>query len=215
MSNATAHVADSLRQPGKDAVDPCTLPATELAAQIALGAFTAREAVEAYIARIERLNEALNAVVVKRYDEARAEADAIDQRRARGETLPPLAGVPITVKECLDLAGTAATFGLPGRIATRAAIDDPYVGRLRAAGAIVIAKTNVAQLLIFTETDNPVYGRTNNPWNLERSSGGSSGGEAAILAAGGSALALQLHFLEVSESMGNHDSKIVDTGSID
>ncbi|HEY5131984.1 MAG TPA: amidase family protein [Bradyrhizobium sp.] len=190
MSNATAHVADSLRQPGKDAIDPCTLPATELAAQIALGAFTAREAVEAYIARIERLNEALNAVVVKRYDEARAEADAIDQRRARGETLPPLAGVPITVKECLDLAGTAATFGLPGRIATRAAIDDPYVGRLRAAGAIVIAKTNVAQLLIFTETDNPVYGRTNNPWNLERSSGGSSGGEAAILAAGGSALGL-------------------------
>jgi len=173
-----------------DGIDPCMLPATELAARIAQGMMTARDAVEAHIARIEQVNATLNAVVVKRYDEARAEADAIDARRARGETLPPLAGVPITVKECLDLAGTASTFGVPARRAMRATHDDPYVSRLRAAGAIVIAKTNVAQLLIFTETDNPVYGRTNNPWNPERSSGGSSGGEGAIVAAGGSALGL-------------------------
>ncbi|WP_186294021.1 amidase [Bradyrhizobium guangdongense] len=170
--------------------DPCALPAHELAAGIAQGTITAREAVEAHIARIERVNGALNAVVAKRYDDARAEANVIDQRRARGEALPPLAGVPMTVKECLDLAGTVSTFGIPSRAAARATRDDPYVARLRAAGAIVVAKTNVAQLLIFTETDNPLYGRTNNPWNVERSSGGSSGGEGAIVAAGGAALGL-------------------------
>jgi fatty acid amide hydrolase len=190
MSDTPLQAATAPRQTGRDAVNLCTLSAVELAGLIAQGAITARAAVEAYIARIEQVNGALNAVVVKRYDEARTEADAIDQRRARGENLPALAGVPITVKECLDLAGTAATFGLPGRIATRADTDDPYVGRLRAAGAIVIAKTNVAQLLIYSESDNPVYGRTNNPWNLERSSGGSSGGEGAILGAGASALGL-------------------------
>jgi fatty acid amide hydrolase len=190
MSDAPLQATIAPRTTGHDDIDPCRLSASELAGLIARGAITAREAVEAYIARVEQVNGALNAVVVKRYDEARAEADAIDLRRARGETLPPLAGVPITVKECLDLAGTAATFGLPGWIATRAKADDPYVGRLRAAGAIVIAKTNVAQLLIYAESDNPVYGRTNNPWNLERSSGGSSGGEGAILGAGASALGL-------------------------
>jgi fatty acid amide hydrolase len=132
--------------------------------------------VEACIARIEEVNPALNAVVVKRYDEARREA-----RAASG----PLAGVPITVKECLDVAGTPSTFGIPSRAGRLAIADDPVVARLRAAGAVVVAKTNVAQLLIFIETDNPVYGRTQNPWDPARTPGGSSGGEAAILAAGG------------------------------
>ncbi|HLX17741.1 MAG TPA: amidase family protein [Bradyrhizobium sp.] len=182
--------AHASRSAGSGAINPCTLSASELARLIAQGTITAREAVDAYIAQIERVNGALRAVVVKRYDEARAEADAIDHRRARGEILPPLAGVPITVKECLDLAGTASTFGLPGRVEMRAKTDDPYVGRLRTAGAIVVAKTNVAQLLIYTESDNPVYGRTNNPFNLERSCGGSSGGEGAILSVGASALGL-------------------------
>jgi fatty acid amide hydrolase len=186
MAIASTQPASPARMSGKTAVDPCTLSATELAAQIAQGATSAREAVEAHIARIERVNGVLNAVVVKRYDDARIEANAIDQRRIAGETLPPLAGVPVTVKECLDLKGTASTFGVPGRAGIRAMSDDPYVARLRAAGAIVIAKTNVAQLLIFTETDNPVFGRTNNPWNPERS----SGGEGAIIASGGSALGL-------------------------
>jgi len=95
------------------------LSASELAGSIARGTITARGAVDAYIARVEQVNGALNAVVVKRYDEARSEADAIDRRRAAGETLPPLAGVPITVKECFYLKGTATTFGLPGRAATR------------------------------------------------------------------------------------------------
>jgi fatty acid amide hydrolase len=188
MSNSTLNAADASRP--SDAASLNMLSARELAASIAKGTIGARAAVEACIERIEEVNTALNAVVVKRYEEARGEADEIDRRRAHGETLPPLAGVPITVKECFDLTGTAATFGLSRRAGARATLDDPYVARLRAAGAIVIAKSNVAQLLIYTESDNPLYGRANNPWNLERSCGGSSGGEAAILAAGASMLGL-------------------------
>jgi fatty acid amide hydrolase len=167
-----------------------TLSAAELAAAIARGDVSALDAVEAHIDRIERVNGALNAVVFSRYDTARAEARAADRQRANGEPLPPLHGVPITIKECLDLAGTPSTFGLPARTHTMAAQDDQYVARMRAAGAIVLGKTNVAQLLFHTECENPLYGRTNNPWNLERTSGGSSGGEGAIIAAGGSPLGL-------------------------
>lgn len=166
------------------------LSATVVARRIARGEITAREAVEAHIARIEAVNPRLNAVVVPRFEEARAEADAADERQARGEPLGPLHGVPITIKEAFAVAGTPTTYGLRSRAQTLAAADDPYVARLRAAGAIVLGKTNVAQVLLYNETDNPVYGRTNNPWDLMRTSGGSSGGEAAILAAGGSALGL-------------------------
>lgn len=164
--------------------------AKELAAMIARGELSAVEAVEAAVERIEQVNPALNAVVIPRYDEARAEARAADERRARGEPLGPLHGVPITVKESLDVAGTPSTFGLPSRARVVAERDDTYVARLRAAGAIVVGKTNVPQLLIYNETDNPLYGRSNNPWKLDRTPGGSSGGEAAILAAGGAALGL-------------------------
>jgi fatty acid amide hydrolase len=167
-----------------------SLSATELAALIARGDISSAEAVEAHIERIERVNPALNAVVVKRYEAALAEAREADDRRARGEALGPLHGVPITIKECLDLAGTPSTFGLPSRANTIAGQDDVYVARMREAGAIILGKTNVAQLLYFIESDNPLYGRTNNPWNLDRSSGGSSGGQAAIIAAGGSPIGL-------------------------
>ena len=170
--------------------DLTTLGASELAAAIARGDVSALDAVEAQLDRIERVNGALNAVVYSRYDAARAEARAADRRRANGAPLGPLHGVPITLKECLDLEGAPSTFGLPSRANTLAAQDDLYVARVRAAGAIVLGKTNVAQLLFHTECENPVYGRTNNPWNLERTSGGSSGGEGAIIAAGGSPLGL-------------------------
>lgn len=166
------------------------LSAVELAARIARGEASAVEAVEAHIARIEQVNPALNAVVVKRYDEARAEARLADEQRARGEPLPPLHGVPITIKECLDLAGYPSTFGLQSRASVPATQDGPYVARMRRAGAIVLGKTNVAQVLLYIESDNPVYGRTNNPWNHARTPGGSSGGQAAIIAAGGSPLGL-------------------------
>ena len=166
------------------------LSAMELAKMIAAGDISSLEAVEAHIERIERVNPALNAVVVKRYDAARAEAKEADARRARGEKLAPLHGVPITIKECLDLTGTPSTFGLPSRANHQAGQDDLYVARIREAGAIILGKTNVAQALLYFESDNPVYGRSNNPWNLERTPGGSSGGQAAIIAAGGSPLGL-------------------------
>lgn len=174
-----------------DASAPITqLSASQLAARINKGELTAVEAVETCIARIEAVNPALNAVVVKRYQAARAEAREADARRARGDSLGPLHGVPVTIKECLDVTDTPSTFGLTSRASHKAEKDDVYVARLRQAGAIVVGKTNVAQLLIYAESDNPVYGRSNNPWNVERSCGGSSGGEGAIIATGGSPLGL-------------------------
>jgi fatty acid amide hydrolase len=170
--------------------DLCGSTAGELARLIAGGSISCAQAVDAHIERIERVNPSLNAVVVKRYAEARAEAHDADRRRAAGEPVGPLHGVPVTVKECLDVAGTPSTFGIPARANDAVRTDDPYVARLRAAGAIVLGKTNVAQLLLALESSNPVYGRTSNPWNLDRSPGGSSGGEGAIVAAGGSALGL-------------------------
>lgn len=157
---------------------------------VARGEVSAAESVQAHIQRIEAVNPRLNAVVVKLYDQARAEARAQDQARARAKSVGPLAGVPITIKESIDVAGAPSTYGLEKRARLRSLEDSPNVARLRHAGAIIIGKTNVSQLLMANESDNPLYGRTNNPWNPGRSSGGSSGGEAAILAAGGSALGL-------------------------
>lgn len=179
-----------LIQPSREIGELTALSATEQARLLRQGMLSSLELVNAHIERIESLNPALNAVVVKRWDAARAEAAEADRRRARGDALGALHGVPVTIKECLDLAGTPATFGLPSRAKLLATKDDVYVARLRAAGAIVLGKTNVAQLLIYLESDNPLYGRCNNPWDLARSSGGSSGGEAAIIAGGGSPLGL-------------------------
>jgi fatty acid amide hydrolase len=164
--------------------------ARALAELVARGEASAREVIDAHVERIERVDGQLNAVVARRFDEARAEADAVDAARARGERLPPLAGVPLTIKEQFDVTGLATTFGLPTRRDRVAERDGPLVSRLRAAGAIVLGKTNVAELLFYQEGDNPLFGRTNNPWNLDRTSGGGSGGEGAIIAAGGSPLGL-------------------------
>jgi fatty acid amide hydrolase len=166
------------------------LSASELAARIAHGDCSALEAVEAHVARIGAVNGALNAVVAERFEAARSEARDADKARADGRSLGRFHGVPITVKESLDVAGLPSTYGLRSRAKLTAASDDPYVARLRAAGAIVLGKTNVSQLLIFLESDNPLHGRSNNPWNLRRSPGGSSGGQAAIIAAGGSPFGL-------------------------
>jgi fatty acid amide hydrolase len=164
--------------------------AGELAGLVAGGTVSAREVVDAHIERIEAVDTQLNAVVTRRFTEARAEADAVDAARARGEELGPLAGVPITAKEQFDVEGLATTFGLPSRRDRVAERDGPLVGRLRQAGAIILGKTNVAELLFYQEGDNPLFGRTNNPWDLDRTSGGGSGGEGAIIAAGGSPLGL-------------------------
>lgn len=171
-------------------MSPEELPAGELAAAIARHEISSLEAVEACIARLEAVQPALNAVVAERYEQARAEAREADRRLAAGNPAGPLHGLPVTVKESLDVTGLPSTAGFASRTGHRAESDEPHVARWRAAGAVVLAKTNVAQALVFIETDNPLYGRTNNPWDLTRTCGGSSGGEAAVIAAGGSPLGL-------------------------
>ena len=167
---------------------PTELSASALARAIAERRLSAREAVEAHIARIETVNPALNAVVVTCYDAARSEADAADRALREDRIRGPLHGVPITLKEQFTAAGTPSTIGVASAPADER--DGPLVARLRLAGAIVLGKTNVPQLLLYNECDNPVYGRTNNPADPARSCGGSSGGEAAIIAAHGSPLGL-------------------------
>lgn len=175
---------------GADPAGLAGLSAAELARRIARGEATAAQAVEAHIARLEAVNPALNAAVVKLYDQARAQARAADARQSAGLPLGPLHGVPVTVKECLDIEGTPSTFGLRSRARHLAPADDAYVARLKAAGAIPIAKTNVAQLLFCYESENPVYGRARHPAHPGRTPGGSSGGEAALIASGASPLGL-------------------------
>jgi fatty acid amide hydrolase len=169
---------------------PPALSAAEIVRSIAAGDLSSSDVVEAFVTRILEVDAKLNAVTVKLFQSAREAAQKVDAARRRGEALGPLAGLPITIKECFDLAGTASTFGLATRRDIIETQDDPYVAALRGAGAIPLAKTNVPQLLIYTESDNLLYGRTNNPWDLERSCGGSSGGEAALIAAGASPLGL-------------------------
>lgn len=166
------------------------MSAWEIAQRIAARKLSATAVLEHFIARLQAVDRKLNAVTVDLFESARKTAAEVDHAISRGEKLPPLAGVPVTIKECFDLSGTASTFGLPSRRDVIESKDDPYVVALRAAGAIPMAKTNLPQLMIFTETDNPLYGRTNNPWDLERSCGGSSGGEAAVIAARASPLGL-------------------------
>jgi Amidase len=155
------------------------MSAHELAGGIASGNLSSAEVVERFVARLHAVNGKLNAVTADLSESARKTAADIDKARARGEKLPPLAALPATIME-FDLAGTASTFELSRRRGETESRDDPYVAALRAAGAIPIAKTNVPELMIYTETDNPLYGRFNNPWDLERSCGG-SGGEAAVI----------------------------------
>lgn len=151
---------------------------------------SAAEVVASHLERIEAVNPALNAVVQLRADAARAEAENADAALARGDERWPLHGLPLTVKDCFAVAGLPATNGTLGRAGSVPDQDDVVVSRLRRAGAIVLGKTNCPELLLAFETDNLVYGRTNNPYALDRTPGGSSGGEAAIVAAGGSPLGL-------------------------
>jgi fatty acid amide hydrolase len=170
--------------------DLTRLGAAQLAASIARGETSATAAVEQHLARITEVNPRLNAMTEDRFDAARKDAKDADARQRSGAALGPLHGVPVTIKESLDLEGMASTFGIQSRIGHRAGEDELHVARLRAAGAIPIAKTNVAQALFYYESDNPVYGRTLNPWNPQRTPGGSSGGEAALIACGASPLGL-------------------------
>lgn len=163
----------------------------ELAAAVRGGQVTSRELVEVFIAQIERVNPTLNAVVAKRYDAARAEADAADRALQQGrDDLGPLHGVPCSIKECFRLTDMPNTAGLVARKGILADGDATAVARLRAAGAIPLAVTNTSELCMWMESANRLYGRSNNPYDPDRIVGGSSGGEGAIVAAAGAPFGL-------------------------
>ena len=163
-------------------------PATELAGFVRTGTISSVELTRYFIERIERFDGDINAVVVRTFDRALEDAAAADAALARGETSGPLHGVPMTIKESYVLQGTPATWGIETQRDNVADADGLAVSRFRAAGAHFLGKTNVPVDLADVQSYNPIYGTTNNPWNLERTPGGSSGGSAAALAAGFSAL---------------------------
>ena len=148
------------------------------------------EVVAAYLQRIDQVNPTINAVVQRIDERARAEAREADDALARGETRGPFHGVPFTVKDIFDVAGVVSAVGLAERAAFVPQRDAVVVVRMREAGAILLGKTNCPPGGTGVLTENPVYGATRNPYDLSRSPSGSSGGEAAILAAGGSPLGL-------------------------
>ena len=160
--------------------------ATALAKAIRTKEVSSEEVIEAYLRRIDAVNPKLNAIVQLTADTARAEARAADAALARGELKGPLHGVPFTVKDNINTAGVICTAGTKGLASFIPTQDATIVARLRTAGAIMLGKTNLPELGLVFESDNLVYGRTNNPYDLSRTPGGSSGGEGAIIAAGGS-----------------------------
>lgn len=164
--------------------------ALELAALVRAGEVSSREVVEAHLARLDEVNPHLNAVVRVLAEEARLAADAADDRRRTGEALGALHGVPFTVKENIDVVGTPTTSGIAILADAIAASDAPVVERLRAAGAIPIARTNLPDLGLRVTTESSLHGVTRNPWHPERTAGGSSGGEGAAIASGISPLGL-------------------------
>ncbi|MER7750592.1 amidase [Kitasatospora sp. NPDC097643] len=163
--------------------------AERLAAALRAGEVTSAELVDAAIARIERDDEAINAICLPDFDRARAAARGADQARARGEDRP-LLGIPVTVKESYNVTGMPTTWGMPQHRNHLPAEDAVQVSRLKAAGAVVLGKTNVPLGLQDIQSFNAIYGTTNNPWDHGRTSGGSSGGSAAALACGFGALSI-------------------------
>ena len=158
--------------------------ATALAALIRTKQLSSREVVQAHLDRIQAVNPKINAVVTLMAEQALTSADAADKAVTSGASLGPLHGVPFSIKDALDTAGVLTQRGsklFAGAIPDK---DATAVARFKAAGGIPLMKTNLPEFSAWTESDNRVTGRTNNPWNLERTPGGSSGGESAALAAG-------------------------------
>ncbi len=164
--------------------------ARKLAQAIREKKVSSQEVVQAYLQRIEQVNPKLNAVVQITGETALKQAKEADEQLARGETVGSLHGVPMTIKDSFDTAGVASTGGTKGRASYTPEQDATVVVRLREQGAILLGKTNTPELTLSGETENLIYGTTNNPYDLSRTSGGSSGGAAAIIAAGGSPLDL-------------------------
>ena len=162
--------------------------AVDLAARIRSREVTSEALVSAHLERIALVNPRINAVVQLRAEAALDDARAADRAVADGTAAGPLHGVPITIKDSFDTAGLISTGGTLGRAGFVPAADATVVARLKAAGAIVLGKTNTPELTLAYEADNLLYGRTRNPYGLAHGTGGSSGGAAAIVAAGGAAL---------------------------
>jgi len=173
--------------PGADILD---MDATTLAAKIAGQELSSLEVTEAFIAHLERIQPRLNCLVEDRFEEARAEAQKADRDLANGPAKGRLFGVPISIKESFHVAGMRTTSGLPHRRDVVEKQDAEIVARLKEEGAIILGKTNTPVLCFCQETDNKLYGRSNNPWDLTRTPGGSSGGEGALIAAGGAAVGI-------------------------
>src|SRR5579859_5893906 len=169
------------------ATDLTFLPAADLAQQIREKKISPVELFDALLAKIERLNPKLNAFVHVNAEYVQREARRAELEVMKGHVLGPLHGVPISIKSSIDVAGMKCEAGTRLRAGVVAKQDAPLVARLRKAGAVVLGTTNTPEILMAWETDNSLYGRTNSPWNLERTPGGSSGGEAAAIAAGMSA----------------------------
>jgi amidase len=165
-------------------------PAHELAAAIRRRALSSRELLDHFLARVERLNPPLNAVVTLDVEGARRAADAADAAVARGDALGPLHGIPMTVKDTYETAGIRTTCGFPPWSEHVPEADAETVRRLRDAGAVIFGKTNTPALAGDWQTHNPIFGVTNNPWDPTRTTGGSSGGAAAAVATGMTALEL-------------------------
>ncbi len=163
------------------------LSAVSMAEQIREKKLSPVELLEAHLARIEKLNSKLKAFVQVDAEGARCQARAAEKAVTRGEKLGPLHGVPISIKSSIEVTGMKCEAGSKLRAGFVAATDAPLVSRLRNAGATILGMTNTPELLMAWETDNLLYGCTNNPWDLSRTAGGSSGGEAAAIAAGCSA----------------------------
>jgi amidase len=164
--------------------------AATLSRSIRTRAVSSREVIEAFLRRIESVNPSINAVVQLMAERATEEAVAADRALAAGRPTGPLHGVPFTVKDVFETAGIETSVGLPERRGFVPSRDAVAVRRMRRAGGILLGKTNVPPGGAGGVTDNQVYGRTNNPYDLERSVAGSSGGEAALQGAGGSAVGL-------------------------
>jgi fatty acid amide hydrolase len=167
---------------------PFEMSAVELSRALDRRELSSEEIVRALHDRRDAVDGKLGAFVVELRDRALTEARAADVARAAGEAKGPLHGVPVTIKENIDVEGTDATLGTSARRGRPAKQDAVVVRLLREAGAIVLGKTNVPQTLIAMETTNPIFGTTKNPWDTTRTPGGSSGGEAAAIASGQSVL---------------------------
>src|SRR5438552_12665622 len=173
---------------GRDMEERAFASATRLAGEIRDRRIGCLELLDFFLARAEQYNPALNAIVAWQVEQARGRGQAADAALARGEVWGPLHGVPMTVKESFHVAGLPSTWGNPPWRDNIAADNAALVERLVAAGAVIYGKTNVPFMLQDAQSYNEVYGTTNNPWDKARGPGGSSGGEAAALAAGLSAL---------------------------